>query len=150
MAAGTDRPPPLPYHVRFCLPLSPLLPPAEPLFLCERPMQPGMASGWIIPLLSHLPLSVGHRLPSAHTATVALPSEIFRFHDNYCRSISLYFSLSLPLSPSPPSPTLFVSISLQQTIASSFVPFPSFISVHAPKIAAITVCPSQRQTFYVR
>lgn len=91
-------------------PLSrPILPPSpsfiprhpsalEPLFLRKRPVQPGMASGWIIPLLSH-PLPQHGPPPPLRAQPLSFAQrEIFRFHDNNCRSISLYLSFSLSYS----------------------------------------------------
>lgn len=135
MAAGTSRP----SRVRFCppsLPHPPLpFPPVEPLLLCKRPVQPGMASGWFIPLLSH-PLPQRGPPPPLRAQPPSLPSEIFRFHDNNCRSISLYlpFSLSFPFY-------------LRFDFSLSFSLFAHSLSLFhllaAPKIAAITVRPSQ-------
>lgn len=61
---------------------------------------------------------------------LSLPNEIFRFHDNYCRSISLYISLFLSLS---------VFALLLQTVHLLL----SFSLPCAPKITTITVRPSR-------
>jgi len=69
-------------------------------------MQPGMASGWIIPLLSHLPHSVDHRLllplplriqPSRYPARYSVFTIIIVVRFLF---ISLSLSLSLSLSRS--------------------------------------------------
>lgn len=74
--------------------------------------------------LSHPPANPRH-IPS-------LPSEIFRFHDNYCRSISLWFY------PSPFLRAIFCGSSLFVSIPAPLPPIfqPPTSEIRVPKIAA--------------
>lgn len=138
MAAGTGRPLSRPI---FVLPLSPLLPPAE----SSLSMWTADATGNGIRLDHPPPLSStpqhGPSVPSLLPLHRAQPPSRYPARYSVFTIIIvvrfLSTSLSLPLSLLPPLSRRFV-LSLP------------FILVHAPKIAAITVCPSQRQTFYVR
>lgn len=109
---GSRHQPPLSRPI-FPSPSSPPSPlcPVEPLFLCKRPVQPGMASGWIIPLLSHPLPQHGPSPPLRAQPPSFAHREIFRFHDNNCRSISLRLSFSLSYS-------LLLFLSNERAIAS--------------------------------
>lgn len=120
------------------IPRHPSAPPVELLFLCKRSVQPGMASGWIIPLLFH-PLPQRGPPPPLRSQPPSLPSEIFRFHDNNCRSISLYLSFS----PSFSFSLRFYFSPMRAIISLSADSLSLFHLLAAPKIAAITVRPSQ-------